>query len=46
MKKLLNILKWIVIIILFPWSFLYIAYRRQRRAIKSYSDKGDSESPS
>jgi preprotein translocase subunit SecG len=36
MKLILNILKWILIILFFPLSLLFVAYFKQRKSAKEY----------
>jgi len=36
MKEIQTILKWILIILFFPISLLFVAYFRQRKAKKEY----------
>jgi len=36
MKEMQTILKWILIILFFPISLLFVAYFRQRKAKKEY----------
>jgi len=36
MNMILNILKWILIILFFPLSLIFVAYYKQKRAKKEY----------
>jgi len=45
MKETLTILKWLIVILLFPISLLFIAYFNQKKSKKAYSGLDEIEAP-